>query len=117
MNSLKKEMQWLTKEKEELHLEKRQCEEQLTSTIRQMVSKIDQLDWRFEEAPSIPSEIVTPDQLHEVAIPRGEQQQVLISTPAPQLIMSSGLPLFSGADPTPRDESTYEQWRFQVKGM
>ena len=31
--------------------------------------------------------------------------------------MSSGLPLFSGSDPTPRDESTYEQWKFQVKGM
>ena len=31
--------------------------------------------------------------------------------------MSPGLPLFSGSKPMPRDESTYEQWRFQVKGM
>ena len=117
MNSLKKETQWLAKEKEELHLEKRQCEEQLATTISQMASKIDQLDRRFEDAPSIPSGIVTPDQLHEVASPQGEKQQVLVSAPTPQLVMSSGLPLFSGADPTPRDESTYEQWRFQVKGM
>ena len=37
--------------------------------------------------------------------------------PNPQLVMSPGLPLFSGAEPTPRDEGTYEQWRSQVRGM
>ena len=31
--------------------------------------------------------------------------------------MAPGLPLFSGSKPTPRDEGTYEQWKFQVKGM
>ena len=31
--------------------------------------------------------------------------------------MAPGLPLFSGSEPTPRDEGTYEQWKFQVKGM
>ena len=64
-----------------------------------------------------PSGIVTPEQIHELASLRGEQQQILVSAPSLQLVMSSGLPLFSGSDPTPRDESTYEQWKFQVKGM
>ena len=31
--------------------------------------------------------------------------------------MAPGLPLFSGSEPTPCDEGTYEQWKFQVKGM
>ena len=31
--------------------------------------------------------------------------------------MAPGLPLFSGSEPTPRDEGTYEQWKFQVKEM
>ena len=31
--------------------------------------------------------------------------------------MAPGLPLFSGSEPTPRDEGTYDQWKFQVKGM
>ena len=26
------------------------------------------------------------------------------------------LPLFSGADPTPKDEANYEQWLFQARG-
>ena len=34
-----------------------------------------------------------------------------------QLVMAPGLPLFSGYEPTPRDEGTYDQWKFQVKGM
>ena len=82
-----------------------------------MSAKLDQLDKKLDEGPSIPSGIITPEQIHELASPRGEQQQILVSAPSPQLVMSSGLPLFSGSDPTPRDESTYEQWKFQVKGM
>ena len=31
--------------------------------------------------------------------------------------MAPGLPLFLGSKPTPRDEGTCEQWKFQVKGM
>ena len=31
--------------------------------------------------------------------------------------MAPGLPLFTGSEPTPRNEGTYEQWKFQVKGM
>ena len=31
--------------------------------------------------------------------------------------MAPGLPLFSSSEPTPCDEGTYEQWKFQVKGM
>ena len=34
-----------------------------------------------------------------------------------QLIMAPGLPLFSGSKPTPLDEGTYDQWKFQVNGM
>ena len=82
-----------------------------------MSAKLDQLDKKLDEGPSIPSGIVTPEQIHELASPRGEQQQILVSAPSLQLVMSSGLPLFSGSDPTPRDESTYEQFQFQVKGM
>ena len=114
---LKKETQHLLREKEALHQEKQQCEERLTTVLQQMSAKIDHLDRKIEEAPTIPSGIVTLDQLHETASPRGEQQQLLVSVPQTQLVMSSSLPLFSGSDPTPRDESTYEQWRFQVKGM
>ena len=100
-----------------LQKEKRQYEEHLSTDIKQMSAKLDQLDKKLDEGPSIPSGIVTPEQIHELASPRGEQQQILVSAPSSQLVMSSGLPLFSGSDPTPRDESTYEQWKFQVKGM
>ena len=31
--------------------------------------------------------------------------------------MAPGLRLFSGSEPTPCDEGTYEQWKFQMKGM
>ena len=31
--------------------------------------------------------------------------------------MAPGLPLFSGSKPTPHDEGTYDQWKFQVNGM
>ena len=56
------------------------------------------------EGPIIPQGIVTPP----LGSPRQEVQQ---------LVMAPGLPLFSGSEPTPCDEGTYEQWKFQVKGM
>ena len=33
-----------------------------------------------------------------------------------KLINPPSLPLFSGADPTPKDEANYEQWLFQARG-
>ena len=113
----KKETQVLERERDTLQQEKRQYEEHLSMDIKQISAKLDQLDKKLDEGPSIPSGIIIPEQIHELASPRGEQQQILVSAPSPQLVMLSGLPLFSGSDPTPRDESTYEQWKFQVKGM
>ena len=104
----------LVRERDMLQQEKRQYGEHLSTDIKQMSAKLDQLDKKLDEGPSIPSGIVTPDKIHELVSPTGEQQQILFSAPSPQ---SSGLPLFSGSDPTPRDESMYEQWKFQVKGM
>ena len=113
----KKETQMLVRERDALQQEKRQYEEHLSTDIKQMSAKLDQLYKKLDEGPSIPSGIVTPEQIHELVSPRGEQQQILVSAPSPQLVMSSGLPLFSCSDPTPRDESMYEQCKFQVKGM
>ena len=113
----KKETQMFVRERDMLQKEKRQYEEHLSTDIKQMSAKLDQLDKKLDGGPLIPSGIVTPEQMHKLAKPRGEQQQILVSAPSLQLVMSSCLPLFSGSDPTPRDESTYEQWKFQVKGM
>ena len=52
----------------------------------------------------IPQGIVTP--------PLGSPLQEV-----QQLVMAPGLPLFFGSKPTPCDEGTYDQWKFQVKGM
>ena len=113
----KKETQMLVRERDTLQQEKRQYEEHLSTDIKQMSAKLDQLNRKFDEGPSIPSGIVTPEQIHELVSQRGEQQQILVSAPSPQLVMLSDLPLFSSSNPTPRDESMYEQWKFQVKGM
>ena len=113
----KKEAQVLERERDTLQQEKRQYKQHLSMDIKHMSAKLDQLDKKLDEGPSIPSGIITPEQIHDLASPRGEQQQILVSAPSPQLVMLSGLPLFSGLDPTPRDESTYEQWKFQVKRM
>ena len=99
---LKRETQQLVKEKEALYQEKHQCEERLTTVLQQMSAKIDHLDRKLDETPTIPSGIITPDQLHEISSPRGEQQHLLVSAPPTQLVMSSSLPLFSGSDPTPK---------------
>ena len=34
-----------------------------------------------------------------------------------KLMKTPGLPPFSGADPVPKDEGSWEQWEFQVKGF
>ena len=99
-------------EKEEAKREKQQlCDEKLNyqSQLGQMVERIgiqiEQLDQNIElEGPVIPQGIVIPHL-------RSPQQEVQ------QLIMAPGLPLFSGSEPTPRNEGTYKQWKFQVKGM
>ena len=68
-------------------------------------SQIEQLDQKIElEGPIISQGIVTPP----LGSPRQELQQ---------LVMAPRLPLFSGSKPTPHDEGTYDQWKFQVKGM
>ena len=73
--------------------------------VKRIGSQIEQLDQKIElEGPIIPQGIVTPP----LGSPRQEVQQ---------LVMAPGLPLFSGSKPTPYNESTYEQWKFQVKGM
>ena len=113
----KRETQMLVRERDTLQQEKKQYEEHLSMDIKQMSAKLDQLDKKLDEGPSIPYGIVTPEQIHELVSQRGEQQQILVSAPSPQLVMLSGLPLFSSSDPTPRDKSMYEQWKFQVKGM
>ena len=107
----KKETQQLVREKEAVHQEKQQCKEWLTTVLQQMSRKINYLDKKIDEAPFMPSGIVTTEQMHEVTSSQGEQQQVLVSAPSTQLVMSSGLPLFSGSDPTPRDKSMYEKWK------
>ena len=112
----KKEKIELQKEKEVLQKEKVYYEEKLNHAVQQMMEKLDQLDKKIEDVLLIPSGIITPE-LNEARSPRGEMQQVVVSAPQPQLVISSGLPLFSGSEPTPRDKGTYEQWRFQVKGM
>ena len=81
-----------------------------------MSVRLEQLDKKIEEVPLIPSGIITPENIETVSL-RVELQQTLTIAPNPQLVMSLGLPLFSGAEPTPRDERTYEQWQFQVRGM
>ena len=68
-------------------------------------SQIEQLDRKIKlEGPIIPQGIVTPP----LGSPRQDMQQ---------LVMAPGLPLFSSSRPTPHDEGTYQQWKFQVKGM
>ena len=98
----KEESEW---EKQFLHEEKLKYQSQLGQVVERIGSQIEQLDWKIElEGPIIPQEIVTPP----MGSPRQEVQQ---------LVMAPGLPLFSGSEPTPCNEGTYEQWKFQVKGM
>ena len=112
----KKEKQELQKEKDVLMKEKIQYEERLGQAVQQMSVRLEQLDKKIKEVPLIPSGIITPENF-ETTSPRVELQPTLTVTPNPQLVMLPGLPLFSDVEPTPRDEGTYEQWRFHVRGM
>ena len=93
------------KEKQLLCEEKIKYQSQLGQVVERIGSQIEQLDRKIElDGPVIPQGIVTPP----MGSPRQEVQQ---------LVMAPGLPLFSGCEPTPHDEGTYDQWKFQVKGM
>ena len=92
-------------EKFQLKEEKQHYQQQLGQMVEKIGSQIEQLDRKIDsEAPSLPSGIITPS----VGSPRQEVQQ---------LVMAPGLPLFLGSEPTPQDEGTYDQWKFQVNGM
>ena len=101
----KKERQELQREKDALMKEKIQYEERLGQTVQQMSIRLEQLDKKIEEVPLIPSGIITPENI-ETTSPRMEPQSTLTVAPNPQLVMSPGLPLFSGAEPTLQDEGT-----------
>ena len=93
------------REKQFLREEKLKYQSQLAQVVERIGSQIEQLDQKIKlEGPIIPQGIVTPP----LGSPRQEVQQ---------LVMAPGLPLFSGSKPTPCDEGTYEQWKFQVNGM
>ena len=93
------------RDKFQLKEEKHHYQQQLGQMVEKIGSQIEQLDRKIDsEAPLLPSGIVTPP----VGSPRQDVQQ---------LVMAPGLPLFSGSEPTPHDEGTYEQWKFQVNGM
>ena len=93
------------REKQQLCDEKHKYQSQLGQVVERIGSQLEQLDRKIElEGLIIPQGIVTPP----LGSPRQEVQQ---------LVMAPGLPLFSSSEPTPRDEGTYEQWKFQVKGM
>ena len=93
------------RDKFQLKEEKHHYQQQLGQMVEKIGSQIEQLDRKIDsEAPLLPSGIVTPP----VGSPRQDVQQ---------LVMAPGLPLFSGSEPTPHDEGTYKQWKFQVNGM
>ena len=99
------EREMAEREKQVLREEKLQCQNQLGQVVEKIGSQLEQLDRKIEaEGPPNPIEVSTPP----LGSPRMEIQQ---------LVMAPGLPHFSGTEPTPRDEGTYEQWKFQVRGM
>ena len=57
---------------------------------------------------------VHPD-IHTPYLSQGILVGGTMGTPV-KLINLASLPLFSGADPTPKDEANYEQWLFQARG-
>ena len=100
-----KEREEVRREKDRLRQERADYETHVEQLVGQISSKIDQWDKRIDpDVPLIPSGIVTPENLSPCQ-------------DYPHLMMAPTLPLFSGLEPTPRDEGTYEQWRFQVRGM
>ena len=92
-------------EKQLLRDEKLQYQTQLGQVVDKIGSQIEQLDQKIEaEGPPPPFEVTTLP----MGSPRPEVQQ---------LVMAPGLPHFLGTEPTPRDEGTYDQWKYQVRGM
>ena len=63
-----------------------------------------------EFAPSVHSDIQTLNQSQGTLV--GGTMRTRI-----KLINPLNLPLFSGADATPKDEANYEQWLFQARGV
>ena len=89
----------------QLREEKHYYQQQLGQMVEKIGSQIEQLDWKIDsKAPLLPSGIVIPP----VGSPHQDVQQ---------LVMAPVLPLFSGSEPTPCDEGTYNQWKFQANGM
>ena len=85
------------REKQLLQQEKIQYQTQLGEVVEKIGSQIEQLDRKIDvEGPPIPLGVTTPP----LGSPRQEVQQ---------LVMAPGLPHFSGTEPTPRDEGTYDQ--------
>ena len=75
--------------------------------FNEQVAKVELL--QRESAPSVYSEIQMPNQSQRTLVGG------TMGTPI-KLINPPSLPLFSGADPTPKDEANYEQWLFQARG-
>ena len=93
------------REKQFLHEEKSKYQSQLGQVVERIGSQIEQLDRKIElDGLIIPQGIVTP--------PHGSPRQEV-----QQLVMAPRLPLFSGSEPTLCNEGTYDQSKFQVKGM
>ena len=81
--------------------------ENLLEQFNEQVAKAELL--QNETAPTVCSDIHTPNPS------QGTLVGGTIGIPV-KLINLPNLPLFSGADPTPKDEANYEQWLFQAKG-
>ena len=81
--------------------------ENLFECFNDQVAKVELL--QNESAPSVHSDIQTPKPS------QGTLVGGTMGTPI-KLINPPSLPLFSGADPTPKDEANYEQWLFQARG-
>ena len=102
--------QQLEDEHKILRGEQNEYKGQLESSLEhfnEQVAKVKLL--QRESAPSVLSDIQTPNQS------QGTLVGGTMETPI-KLINPPSLPLFSGADPTPKDEVNYEQWLFQARG-
>ena len=84
---------------------------QLKSLLEHFNKQVDKVKLlQRESILSMYSAIQTPNQ-SEGTLVRGT-----VGSPI-KLINPPSLPLFSGVDPTPKDEVNYEQWLFQAVGI
>ena len=81
--------------------------EELLECFNEQVAKVKLL--QNESTPSVHSDIHTPNWSQGTLV-RGT-----MGTPV-KLINLPRLPLFSWADPPPKDEANYEQWLYQARG-